>query len=265
MAHPTEEPNPQKFDLFGNIFFHLLPKIHLEQQNPIKLFGKLDQVLLGFLLLSLVALLNFSYYPFDAAAHTKHWEQDFNHTAEEGKARYLFFYSGQEHNSELQSPRSHSIFSKSWRGKRGKRLLSCNSWHWFPLLCNLPFPSSLSTTPPLWWGLCLTVSPKAKANFPQTKLCLQRETFPTINQTEQIRIWPGRSKSSSGVYKGRWNFAPNWSEEDFTMVRFVYTVYAIQPTCISTKERKKVSSKVHLQVLTNSKARNDFLLHILPW
>ena len=114
-------------------------------------------------------------------------------------------------------------------------------------------------------GFCLTVSSKAKANFPQTKLCLQRETLPTINQTEQIRIWPKRSKSSSGVYKGRWNFAPNWSEEDFAMVRFVYTVYTIQPTCISTKERKKVSSKVHLQVLTNSKARNDFLLHILPW
>ena len=266
MAHPTEEPNPKKFDLLGKIFFHLLPKIHLEQQNPNKTFWKTRSSFIGVSFIVSCCVAQLLILPVRCSSSYKALrEQDFNHTAEEGKARYLFFYSGQEHNSELQSPRSHSIFSKSWRGKRGKRLLSCNSWHWFPLLCNLPFPSSLSTTPPLWWGLCLTVSPKAKANFPQTKLCLQRETFPTINQTEQIRIWPGRSKSSSGFYKGRWNFAPNWSEEDFTMVRFVYTVYAIQPSCISTKERKKVSSKVHLQVLTNSKARNDFLLHILPW
>ena len=155
MAHPTEEPNPKKFDLLGKIFFHLLPKIHLEQQNPNKTFWKTRSSFIGVSFIVSCCVAQLLILPVRCSSSYKALrEQDFNHTAEEGKARYLFFYSGQEHNSELQSPRSHSIFSKSWRGKR---LLSCNSWHWFPLLCNLPLPSSLSTTPSLWFKLVFRV------------------------------------------------------------------------------------------------------------
>ena len=134
---------------FWQHFLSPFTHVHLEQQNPNKTwsFWKTRSCFIGVSFIVSCCVAQLLILPVRCSSSYKALrEQDFNHTAEEGKARYLFFYSGQEHNSELQSPRSHSIFSKSWRGKRGKRLLSCNSWHWFPLLCNLPLPSSLSTT-----------------------------------------------------------------------------------------------------------------------